>query len=145
MSNDREKDLGRVIDMAAYRQRNGTGVQPAFTRRGIEPFHGIPSSIMRMQIFMFDAPEEPALVKLVWLLSFFAAVPMPDGRTYRLERGVLEVQSDDKWMRSEASLNALAEWVVNLTRDGWRQLSLRCPRRKTVLRFPAQTEENQGD
>jgi hypothetical protein len=95
----------------------------------------MPGAVQRILYFMLDVPDDPPLVKLAWLLSYFGAVPLPDGETYRLERGRLEVQRDGSWVASPVTLDGLAHLVTGLKRPEWEAIARSCPRRETVRRL----------
>lgn len=109
------------------------------------PLWGMPSEIFRILHLMFDAPDDPPLVKLAWLLSHFGEVPLPDGRTYRLERGHLEEKNGDGWEPSAASFNELAAMANGLTRQQWQWVARRCQPRKRVFSLGDWVRGSRGD
>ena len=121
-----------VIDFESYRRRKERGMRKEPLAGFGRPFWGMPDAIVRIRHFMFDAPDDPPLVKLAWLLSHFGEVPLPGGRTYRLERGRLEENNGDGWERSAASFDDLAGTVTGMTREQWQWIASRCQPKKKV-------------
>ena len=121
-----------VVDIGSHRRRKDRRMRrdPFGALSG--PFGKMPSVIFRIQHPMYDAPKDPPLVKLAWLLSYFGEVPLPDGKTYRLERGRLEERSSDSWEPSAASFNDLAGMATGLTRQQWQRIAGGCQPRKVV-------------
>jgi hypothetical protein len=121
-----------VVDFESYRRRKERGMRkdpPAGFRRSLG---GMPREVVRILHFMCDAPDDPPLVKLAWLLSHFGEVPLPGGRIYRLERGRLEEKNGDGWERSDASFDDLAGTVTRMTREQWQWIASRCQPKKRV-------------
>jgi len=88
--------------------------------------------IVRIYQLMLDAPEDPPLVKLAWLLSYFGEVPLPDGKAYRLERGRLEERAGKSWVRSTATFDDLARLTHGLTRPQWQRIASHSAPREVV-------------
>jgi hypothetical protein len=132
----REKTMGKdVIDIESYRLKKARRMwKNPFAGFGRSPW-GVPSEIFRILHLVFDAPDDPPLVKLAWLLSHFGEVPLPGGRTYRLERGRLEEKNGDGWEPSASSFNDLAGMVSGLTRQQWQWIARGCQPRKKVFSF----------
>ena len=128
---------GKVVDLEAYRLRKRRSKQrparPTYGWPGRWPFDAMPATIMHMRSRCFDTPDDPPLVKLAWLLSHYGEVPLPDGQTYRLERGRLECRRDGLWVISSVSFDELACRVVRLKWPQWQQIALRCSPRKKVF------------
>jgi len=122
---------GNVIDFGAYQRREAQG---PLGRAG-RARRAMPGAVQRILHFMLDASDDPPLVKLAWLLSYFGAVPLPDGATYRLERGRLEVKRDGSWVASPVTLDGLARLVTGLKRPEWQAIARSCRRRETVCRL----------
>lgn len=127
--------MGNVIDFGAYQRRRARDPlsHNGWTRR--TPLGSMPGTVQRILYFMLDVPDDPPLVKLAWLLSYFGAVPLPDGETYRLERGQLEVKRDGSWVASPVTLDGLARLVTGLNRPEWQAIAQSCRRRETLLRL----------
>lgn len=126
---------GNVIDFGAYQRLRARDPQghAGWTRRA--PLGAMPGAVRRILHFMLDAPDDPPLVKLAWLLSYFGAVPLPDGQMYRLKRGRLDVKRDSGWVASPITLDGLAHLVTGLKRQEWQAIAQSCRRRETVLRL----------
>lgn len=112
-----------VIDCGEYRRRKqtrstGPSRGPYSSRPG-----RMPQEIVRIRHWMIDAPEDPPLVKLAWLLSYFGAVPLPDGNIYRLERERLEQRKGEAWVRSTSTFDDLARFTHGLTRSQWQRIA----------------------
>jgi hypothetical protein len=87
---------------------------------------------MRICQLMLDAPDDPPLVKLAWLLSYFGAVPLPDGNVYRMERGCLEVRDGESWVRPTASFDDLVRLTHGLTRPQWQRIARESAPRQVI-------------
>lgn len=123
-----------IIDFGAYQRRKAQSTPSFWCWPKRSPFGAMPGPIQRILVFMLDAPDDPPLVKLAWLFSYFCEVPLPDGQTYRLERGRLEVKHENGWEPSPVTMDGLAHLVMNLNRMEWQAIARSCRRRDTVLR-----------
>lgn len=124
-----------IIDLASFKRRKAVKAEKTAIRSGVwswpkrSPFAHMPGPILRMLHFMFDAPDDPPMVKLGWLLSYFGEVPLPDGRTYRLHQDRLEVQGEGGWTPSSVTMDGLARLVTGLKREQWQAIATSCRRR----------------
>ena len=112
-----------VIDFGEHQRRKKTRSSGPSWGRYSRPFGQMPIAIMRIYQLMLDAPEDPPLVKLAWLLSYFGEVPLPDGNTYRLERGRLEQRDGAAWVRAASTFDDLARLTLGLTRTQWQRIA----------------------
>ena len=112
-----------VIDFGEHQRRIKTRPFGPLRGRYSRPFGQMPIAIMRIYQLMLDAPEDPPLVKLAGLLSYFGEVPLPDGNTYRLERGRLEEREGEAWVCSTSTFDDLARLTHGLTRSQWQRIA----------------------
>jgi hypothetical protein len=121
-----------VIDFGRYHRRRLARQASSLWGRANDFFGLTPSVIVRMLVLMFDAPDDPPLVKLAWLLTHFGEVTMPGGKTYRLERGSFEEKDGDQWVPSTVAFNDLVKLASGFKRDQWQWVARNAKRRKSV-------------
>lgn len=122
-----------AVDFGQYLRRKQTRSSRSSWWQCWSPIGRMPTAIVRIKGMTLDAPEDPPMVKLAWMLSYFGAVPLPDGETYRLERGRLEVRDGESWVRSTATFNDLALLAHELTRPEWQRIAGQSEPRQVVL------------
>ena len=121
-----------VIDFGEYQRRKQTRSSRPSWGLYSSPLGRMPMAIVRIYQLMIDAAEDPPLVKLGWLLSYFGGVPLPDGNTYRLERGRLEERAGESWVCSTTTLDDLAQLTHGLTRPQWQRIASHSTPRQVV-------------
>jgi hypothetical protein len=138
---------GNIVDLEAHRRRKrpakGRPVRATYGWPGRSPLDATPMTIRHMRVRYFDMPDDPPLVKLAWLLSHCGEVPLPDGESYRLERGRLEWKRDGRWVVSCVTFDELARRVGRLQWPQWQYIALRCRPRKKVFDLNSLQREDQ--